>query len=122
MCLSKKFQNRNIENQVVISQYVALLKNYHELLIEEKKAKAIKEAETVSLKDHQENLCEYLKANYKLTERELHVLYHIWDGMSNKEIASELNISLSTTKYHISNIYLKLNVNSRPQVFALKDW
>ncbi|MEK6452272.1 LuxR C-terminal-related transcriptional regulator [Myroides sp. C1519] len=120
--LIKKFQNRNIENQVVISQYVALLKNYHELLIEEKKAKAIKEAETVSLKDHQENLCEYLKANYKLTERELHVLYHIWDGMSNKEIASELNISLSTTKYHISNIYLKLNVNSRPQVFALKDW
>lgn len=120
--LIKKFQKRNVENQVVISQYVALIKNYHELLLEEKKANSIKQSETISLKDHQENLCDYLKANYKLTERELNVLYLIWDGLSNKEIASELNISLSTTKYHIGNIYLKLNVNSRPQVFALKDW
>lgn len=120
--LIKKFQNRNLENQVTISQYVALIKNYHDLLLEEKKANSTKQQETISLKDHQENLCDYLKANYKLTERELNVLYLIWDGMSNKEIASELNISLSTTKYHIGNIYLKLNVNSRPQVFALKDW
>lgn len=120
--LIKKFQNRNIENQATISQYIALIKNYHELLLEEKKANSTKQSETVSLKEHQENLCDYLKANYKLTERELNVLYLIWDGMSNKEIANDLNISLSTTKYHIGNIYLKLNVNSRPQVFALKDW
>ncbi|MDR0228545.1 MAG: helix-turn-helix transcriptional regulator [Flavobacteriaceae bacterium] len=120
----KKQQKQHKENEVYISQYVMLLKNYHKLLVEEKhvQVEPIQPKEVNSLKDYAENLNEYLKCEYKLTDREIDVIQLIWNGKTNKEIANNLNITLSTTKYHISNIYLKLNVSSRPQVFALKDW
>jgi DNA-binding NarL/FixJ family response regulator len=37
----------------------------------------------------------------------------IIEGKSNKEIAKELFISLSTVKTHITNIYKKLNLSNR---------
>ncbi|KZE74801.1 helix-turn-helix transcriptional regulator [Myroides marinus] len=120
--LIRKNQKHNVRNRVFMFQYVLMLKNYHKLLVDEKNAQTGKQNEVVSLKDHQGDLSYYLKNNYKLTEREVDVLYQIWDGLTNKEIAHELSITISTTKYHISNIYLKLNVSSRAQVFALKDW
>ncbi|MDM1410460.1 response regulator transcription factor [Myroides odoratimimus] len=120
--LVRKNQKHNIHNRVFMFQYVLMLKNYHKLLVHEKNAQTLKQPDTITLKDHQEDLSYHLKNNYKLTEREVDVLYLIWDGLTNKEIAHELSITISTTKYHISNIYLKLNVNSRSQVFALKDW
>lgn len=48
-----------------------------------------------------------------LTERELDVLRLMVDGMNNAEIAERLVVSLSTVKYHISNILMKLNVENR---------
>ena len=120
--LVRKNQKHNVRNRVFMFQYVLMLKNYHKLLVHEKNAQTLKQPDTITLKDHQGDLSYHLKNNYKLTEREVDVLYLIWDGLSNKEIAHELSITISTTKYHISNIYLKLNVNSRSQVFALKDW
>ncbi len=48
-----------------------------------------------------------------LTERELDVLRLMVDGMNNAEIAERLVISLSTVKYHISNILMKLDVENR---------
>ncbi len=35
---------------------------------------------------------------------------------SNKEIASELNISVSTVKTHVNNIYKKLGISSRKEL------
>lgn len=120
--LIRKNQKHNVKNRLFMFQYILMLKNYHKLLVDEKNTQIGKQTETISLKDHQGNLSYYLKNNYKLTEREIDVLYLIWDGLTNKEIAHELSITISTTKYHTSNIYLKLNVSSRAQVFALKDW
>ncbi len=60
-----------------------------------------------------------LKALYDLTEREIEVLLCIWDGLTNKEIAERLFITVSTTKYHISNLYVKLDVKNRNQVQVL---
>ena len=120
--LVRKNQKHNVRNRVFMFQYVLMLKNYHKLLVHEKNTQTLKQPDTITLKDHQGDLSYHLKNNYKLTEREVDVLYLIWDGLTNKEIAHELSITISTTKYHISNIYLKLNVNSRSQVFALKDW
>lgn len=48
-----------------------------------------------------------------LTKKEKTVLIYIQQGLSNKAIAQELGISLSTVKTHINNIYRKLNVHNR---------
>lgn len=51
-----------------------------------------------------------------LTDRETEVLNLIAEGMSNKEIADCLNITVNTVKGYIKNIYSKLGVNRRVQV------
>ncbi|RAJ06537.1 LuxR family two component transcriptional regulator [Chitinophaga skermanii] len=48
-----------------------------------------------------------------ITPREAQVLQAIEEGLTNKEVAIRLNISLETVKSHIKNIYQKLQVNSR---------
>lgn len=48
-----------------------------------------------------------------LTNREKEVLDWISKGKIEKEVASELFISIKTVKNHISNIYSKLQVNTR---------
>jgi len=53
-----------------------------------------------------------------LSDREIEVLRLITAGLSNSEIAEELVLAVSTVKRHISNIYGKLNVNSRTQAIA----
>lgn len=58
-----------------------------------------------------------------LTSREFEVLIQVANGMSNKEIATNLNISERTVKNHISNIFKKIDVSDRTQaaVFAIKN-
>lgn len=58
-----------------------------------------------------------------LTKRELEVLIQVANGMFNKEIATNLNISERTVKNHISNIFKKIEVSDRTQaaVFAIKN-
>lgn len=48
-----------------------------------------------------------------LTRREKEVLRLIRDGLSNKEIANQLNISPSTVKNHVHHLLEKLKVGSR---------
>ncbi|MEC0136934.1 LuxR C-terminal-related transcriptional regulator [Paenibacillus macerans] len=50
-----------------------------------------------------------------LTAREQRVLRLMETGMSNKEIALKLNVSLATVKTHINNIYGKLQSKNRLQ-------
>jgi len=53
-----------------------------------------------------------------LSERELEILRLVAQGLSNREIAHELIISLGTVKTHIHNICGKLGVSSRTQAIA----
>jgi LuxR family maltose regulon positive regulatory protein len=53
-----------------------------------------------------------------LSERELEVLTLIAEGLSNREIAAELVLSLPTIKWHTSNIYGKLGVGNRTTAVA----
>jgi len=55
----------------------------------------------------------------QLTERERDVLKCMVDGLNNNEIAEKLVISLGTVKFHISNIFHKLGVDSRVEVVKL---
>lgn len=51
-----------------------------------------------------------------LSRQEKNIQGLILQGKSNKEIANELFISLSTVKTHITNIYSKLHVSSREEL------
>ena len=53
-----------------------------------------------------------------LTEREQEVLHHIAAGLSNREIAKTLVVSLSTVKSHINNLYGKLGTLTRDEAIA----
>jgi LuxR family maltose regulon positive regulatory protein len=53
-----------------------------------------------------------------LSERELQVLRLIAAGLSNREIAQELVVTISTVKSHVNHIHGKLGVKSRTQAVA----
>lgn len=58
-----------------------------------------------------------------LTDREAQVLRHVALGLSNKEIAFSLRLSVDTVKEHVQNILRKLDVNDRTQaaVWAVRN-
>jgi len=53
-----------------------------------------------------------------LSPQERKVLNAILEGKSNKEIASDFFISLSTVKSHINSLYKKLGMSSRSEIFS----
>lgn len=55
-------------------------------------------------------------ASVPLSKQEATVKNLIMQGKTNKEIAAELFISISTVKTHTSNIYSKLNVSNRKEL------
>lgn len=56
---------------------------------------------------------------YQLTKRESNILQLLLDGLENDEICDELSISVNTLKKHVLNIYKKLNINNRVQMFKM---
>ena len=50
-----------------------------------------------------------------LTQREMEVLQKIAEGLSNREIADELFLAVSTVKWYVRQIYSKLDVKNRRQ-------
>jgi NarL family two-component system response regulator LiaR len=56
---------------------------------------------------------------YELTAREKEVLAFIASGKSNAEISVLLTLSLSTVKFHVSNILSKLNAHSRGEAVSI---
>lgn len=55
-----------------------------------------------------------------LTPREAQIVAAIEEGLTNKEVAVRLDISLETVKYHVKHIYEKLEVNSRHALISRK--
>ena len=109
------FKMRSLQNEN--EQYRAELNKYLKALEEQ----AVDQAPhtplaTIATKDE---LADELKKQYDLTDREVEVLRCLWDGLTNKEIADRLYITVSTTKYHVGNLYVKLDVKNRNQVQVL---
>lgn len=53
-----------------------------------------------------------------LTPREWDVLDHLERGLSNKEIARSLDVHDETVKWHVKNLFAKLDAGSRKQVVS----
>lgn len=51
----------------------------------------------------------------QLTTREREVLELVVQGLSNKEIADRLHVTLSAVRWHLKHIYQKLHVHSRTE-------
>jgi DNA-binding NarL/FixJ family response regulator len=54
-----------------------------------------------------------------LTAREREVLALLGEGLSNKEIAARLYLSVRTVEGHLANAYAKLDVHSRTEAALL---
>lgn len=78
--------------------------------LEVKKLSAEISDEKVNTKEKEDNV---------LSIREDEIFKLIVDRKSNKEIANQLNISVNTVKFHVKNIYEKLNIKSRKEALVL---
>jgi LuxR family maltose regulon positive regulatory protein len=58
------------------------------------------------------------KTPFLPSSRELEILRYLATGLSNREIAAELYISLNTMKTHVRSLYRRLGVSSRSQAVA----
>ncbi len=61
----------------------------------------------------------------ELSAQELSIAQKIAEGLGNQEIAEELHISVNTVKYHIKNLFKKMNVSGRTEfltkIYALNQ-
>jgi DNA-binding NarL/FixJ family response regulator len=54
-----------------------------------------------------------------ITDREKEILQHLFEGLDAKQIAGLLDISVTTVRKHISNMYEKLHIQSRTQMIQI---
>ena len=54
-----------------------------------------------------------IRQQFKLTRRESDILRRVLDGLTNSEIAIDIDISEQTVKDHLSNIYIKTGAKNR---------
>lgn len=62
---------------------------------------------------------EYFVERYKLTAREVEIIPLVVEGQTSKDIGEALFISPKTVENHVYNIYQKLGVRNRLQLFSL---
>lgn len=78
----------------------------------------IKDLNNIEKNDPDINSSEFSE-KYDLTKRETDVLLLISKGLLNADIAKSIFVSTNTVKYHIKNIYLKLDVKNRAEVLSI---
>ena len=111
----RSFLDEGLEMKELLNQYVNSIQNHHYDNLQKENfydAKRLLEQIISELKLTDIHANEMRHDNL-LTKKEITVLTYIQKGLSNKVIAYELGISLSTVKTHINNIYRKLDVHNR---------
>ena len=68
---------------------------------------------------HDSEQAQWLQERYGFTRREASVAALLSDGLTNREIAEQLGISLNTVKTHISNIHAKTDVTTTRRLLAV---
>ncbi len=88
---------------------IQLIKDHLAYRIYKEQENAIKYGDKVSIQDAVER--------FGLTKRESDILELLISGYSNKEICEQIVIANNTLKKHVLNIYRKLDVKNRVQLF-----
>jgi two-component system, NarL family, nitrate/nitrite response regulator NarL len=66
-----------------------------------------------ALERTKEHRSQIAKVENLLTRREIEVMLRVANGLSNKDVGNQLNISEGTVKIHLNNIYHKIGINNR---------
>jgi DNA-binding CsgD family transcriptional regulator len=66
-----------------------------------------------------DGLTDYFLSTFRITDREKQIISLLFDGAGTKRIADMLFISEKTVENHVYNIYQKLRVRNRVQMFQL---
>lgn len=75
--------------------------------------------ESLSASDEKRLDADEIASKYGLSEREYEVLQLLLEKKSATQIANELVVAHGTVKAHIRNIYKKLDIHQRDELFAL---
>lgn len=86
-----------------------LLKDHIALRLYHYKKERLLEGEKLSIEE--------AVLRYNLTQKEHQIVRRLLKGLDNKDICTELKITANTLKKHIVNIYRKLDINNRTQLF-----
>ncbi len=74
-----------------------------------------------SLQESLELRCDVISRKFRLSARESEILCYLGRGYGPAYVAKTLLISESTARSHIRNIYAKIGVSSREELFGLID-
>lgn len=103
-----KEENRRIA--IELQNYISKVLNLENSLQKINTEKESTKDEKASLK-----LVEVAK-KHELTDREMDVFLYLAKGLNNQQIADQLFVSINTIKFHIRNIYEKMNVKKRSEI------
>ena len=57
-----------------------------------------------------------IKNKTELTKKEVQIVLFLVDGLSYQKVADQIGVSIDGVRYHVKNIYKKLQVSSKAQV------
>lgn len=112
--LNLKIQNRSYSEDFFSIAVSVLILHY---FINYQSTKQQKLDSEISVCSNQSYFFDY----YHLTEREREICELVLQHKHNQEIASKLFLSIGTVKTHIHNIFLKMDISKRDQIFELFD-
>lgn len=110
--LALKINNRNLcEDFFSILVCIMILRFF---FFDSEKKKASNEQAEEQL---EQELINNFFSHYQFTQRETEIFLLLLAHKSNQEIADKLYLSIGTVKTHVHNIFIKLNVKKREQIF-----
>ena len=65
------------------------------------------------------DILKVLSGKKPLTKKELLVCKYLLHGLKSEEMASKLDVTLPTIKFHLRNIYLKLGIKGRREIIKI---
>lgn len=110
--LTTKIYNRSISEDIFSIVVCLILLQF---FFRERNEKAVESSEELEQTALIQNFCQ----DHQFTQRECEVFQLLLQHYSNQEIADQLFLSLGTVKTHVHNIFIKLEIKKRTQIFPL---